>query len=271
MLMSAPSVAPRPAALLAAASEPMPEVPVIALRSEGVLLIYGRDEKAIEAGDLLRQQMDVTVLIVPPAAAIPVQASDFPVVRGAIRSARGHLGAFEITVDDFAEPTPSSSGTLAFGPARQGAVSRCDVILDLSGGVALFSAPELRDGYVRADPGHPGSVMDAVSKTRHLTGTFDKPRYVAFTEQRCAHGRSQITGCTRCLDLCPAGAISPAGGPCRNRSVHLRRLRSMRRRLPYRCRRLYRSAGRCTPAQATRPADGLSHGGRRTTHRTGAR
>jgi len=50
-----------------------------------------------------------------------------------------------------------------------------------------------------------------VFKARDLVGSFDKPRYVAFTEDLCAHSRSQITGCTRCLDLCPTGAITPAG------------------------------------------------------------
>ena len=48
-------------------------------------------------------------------------------------------------------------------------------------------------------------------KARDLTGTFDKPRYINFTEDLCAHSRSKIVGCRRCLDLCPAGAIAPAG------------------------------------------------------------
>jgi ferredoxin len=42
-------------------------------------------------------------------------------------------------------------------------------------------------------------------------GEFDKPRFIAFTADLCAHSRSGITGCTRCLDLCPTGAIAPAG------------------------------------------------------------
>src|SRR5581483_1179807 len=36
-------------------------------------------------------------------------------------------------------------------------------------------------------------------------------RYVSFSADLCAHSRSRIVGCRRCLDLCPAGAIAPAG------------------------------------------------------------
>ena len=132
-------------------------------------------------------------------------------VKGTIKSAKGHLGAFEIVVDDYAAPVPSSRGALAFGPPRDGAVSRCDLVLDLSGGAPLFSAADLRDGYLRADPGDPAAVLRAVLKARDLVGTFDKPRYITFTEDLCAHSRSQIVGCHRCLDLCPTGAITPAG------------------------------------------------------------
>ncbi len=48
-------------------------------------------------------------------------------------------------------------------------------------------------------------------KARDLIGTFDKPRYITFTEDLCAHSRSKIVGCRRCLDLCPTGAIAPNG------------------------------------------------------------
>jgi ferredoxin len=207
----AAATGPKMAALLAAAAEPMPDTPRIELESGGVLLIYGRDEQAVEAGNLLKAHLDVTVLIKPPAGVAPPRINEFPVAKGTIRSARGHLGAFEITVDDFAQATPSSRGALSFGPSRHGAVSRCDVVLDLSGGHSLFPAADLRDGYLRADPGDPAAVLRAVLKARDLVGTFDKPRYITFSEHLCAHSRSQIVGCTRCLDLCPAGAIAPAG------------------------------------------------------------
>ena len=137
---------PKMAALLAAAAEPVPPVPSIELQSGGVILICGRDETAVEAGNLLKEHLDVTVLIEPPAAIVPPRVSDFPVAKGNVRNARGHLGAFELVVDDFAEGTPSSRGALAFGPSRNNTRSTCDIILDLTGGTAFFPAADLRDG-----------------------------------------------------------------------------------------------------------------------------
>jgi ferredoxin len=202
---------PKIAALLAAGAEPMPDVPYITLESEGVILIYGRDDAAIETAQLLKDHLDITVLITPPAAITPLRTSDFPVVKGRIQSAKGWLGAFDIVVDDYAVPAPSSRGSLSFGASRDGAKSRCDVVLDISGGAPLFPAHELREGYLRADPGDPAAVLRAALKARDLIGTFDKPRYITFTKDLCAHSRSRIVGCRRCLDLCPTGAITPNG------------------------------------------------------------
>jgi ferredoxin len=202
---------PKMAALLAAAAEPMPAVPSVSLDSEGVLLVYGRDESAVEAAHLLKEHLDVTVLLKPPAEIAPPRTIEFPVVRGVVRRATGRLGAFELAVDGFAQPAPSSRHVLAFGEPRNDARSKCDVILDLTGDPPLFPAADLRAGYLRADPRQPADVLKAVLAARDLIGTFEKPRYIAFDAGLCAHSRSRIVGCRRCLDLCPAGAITPAG------------------------------------------------------------
>ncbi|PSO14018.1 4Fe-4S binding protein [Bradyrhizobium sp. MOS003] len=201
---------PKMAALLAAATEVVAPAQMVQLESSGIILIYGRDEAAIEAGDLLKEHLDVTVLIAPPAALAPPRSADYPIAKGRITSVKGHLGAFDVLVDDFAEAAPSSRRALAFGPSRNNARSTCDIVLDLTGGPALIPG-DMRDGYLRADPGHRASVLQAVLKARDLVGTFEKPRYITFDAGLCAHSRSKQTGCTRCLDSCPAGAITPAG------------------------------------------------------------
>ena len=207
----ADAAGPKTAALVAAATVPMPEVPSITLASEGAILIYGCDEQAIEAGNLLKDHLDVTVMISKPTGLAPPRIDEFPIVKGTIRSAGGSLGGFEVTVDDFAAAVPSSRGALAFVPPQDGASLHCDIILDLSGHTPLFPAFELRNGYVRADPRDPVAALRATIRARDLKGTFDKPHFIAFTADLCAHSRSNIVGCRRCLDLCPTGAIEPAG------------------------------------------------------------
>jgi ferredoxin len=207
----ADAAGPKIAALIAAAAEPMPPAPMVSLESEGVILIYGRDERAIEAAGILKDRLDVTVLLTRPGDIAPPRVTDCPIVAGTIVAAKGHLGAFELTIDGYAAPLPSSRGRLVFGSARNGAVSRCDIVLDLSGDAPLFPAADLRDGYLRADPRDEAAVLRAAMKAGELLGTFDKPRYVTFTADLCAHSRSSIVGCRRCLDLCPTSAIAPNG------------------------------------------------------------
>ncbi len=202
---------PKMAALLSAAFEPAPAFPFVTLSSEGVILIYGRDEVAVEAGQLLADHLDVTVMITKPGQIAPPATTSFPIVKGTIRNAKGHLGGFELAVDDFAAPRPSSRGALVFEAPRSGLTSRCDLVLDLSGEPPLFPAHDLRDGYLRADPRDPAAMLRAVLRGRDLVGRFDKPKYINFTESLCAHSRSKLTGCHRCLDLCPTGAITPDG------------------------------------------------------------
>jgi ferredoxin len=207
----AKAAGPKMAALLAAAAVPLPEIPLVPLTSDGVILIYGRDERTIEAAKILKERLDVTVMLTKPGEIAPLRTNEYPVAKGTIVSAQGYLGAFELTIDDYALPAPSSRAKLEFGVTRDGAKSRCDIFLDLSGNPPLFPAHELRDGYLRADPGDPAAVLRAAMKAAELTGTFDKPRYITFTENLCAHSRSKIVGCNRCLNLCPTGAITPNG------------------------------------------------------------
>jgi len=199
------------AALLAEAALDITPAGTVTMKSEGVALIYGRDERAIEAARQLQDKLNLTVLLTKPEDVVPPRLMDVPVLRGTIVAAYGHLGAFDITVDDYAMPLPSSRATLAFERPRNGARSRCDLILDLSGGAPLFPAHQKRDGYFRPDPDSPAEVQKALFRIAEMVGEFEKPRYVAYDAAICVHARSGKTGCSRCLDHCPTGAIAPKG------------------------------------------------------------
>jgi ferredoxin len=200
---------PKMAALLAAAAVPLPQVPLVPLKSEGVTLLLGRDAVAIRVAERLADRLDLTVLLTGAEPVTPPRNAEFPILRGRARTATGWLGAFEVVVDGYAAPAPSSRAAFVWGPPRDAARSRCDIILDLTGGTPLFPAGTLREGYLRADPDDVVAVERLIGEAGGLVGTFDKPRFVQFEAGLCAHSRNRRTGCTRCLDLCPTGAITP--------------------------------------------------------------
>jgi len=192
------------------------------------------------------------------------------VVKGAIRAAKGHLGAFELTVDDYAQPAPSSRGVFAFGAAKNGRCRIGDIVLDLSGGAPLFSAADLRDGYLRADPGDPAAVLKAVLRARDLVGTFDKPRYVTFTEGICAHSRSGIVAAIVASIYGPTAPLYPLAITSRSTPIFAPDGGNAPRSANRGC-VLCTAAGRRAYAQATRTAHHLSRSGRRTRDRAAAR
>lgn len=203
--------APKMAALFADALRDEAQAPSIDITSFGTCIVIGKSNVALPAAAALADDLGVTCLLTDGDGVGPGDQRGFDVIAGRVRRASGSLGRFALTFDGLRQVVPSGRGALGFGPPRDGAQSDCDVILDLSGAAPLFPAPEKRDGYFRADPGDPLQVASATLAAKEAVGTFEKPLYVRMEPSLCAHARAGQTACTRCLDLCPTGAITPDG------------------------------------------------------------
>ncbi len=202
---------PKIAALIAEAQTTVEPARAITVTSEGRVIVYGADERTIEAAHRLGGHLAATIVLAGGGDVLPPRMTTAPLFRGRASGLVGHLGAFRAKFDGLAPVRPSSRGALEFEPAGGEVDLDCDIFLDLSGGEALIGAPEKRDGYLRADPGNPAAVERALFDAADLVGEFEKPIYVTYDANLCTHSRSGITGCTRCLDTCPASAITPDG------------------------------------------------------------
>ncbi|SFE84305.1 4Fe-4S dicluster domain-containing protein [Sulfitobacter brevis] len=204
-----PDAAPKMAALVAEAALPASSANFVDVISEGTCLILGASEAAFEAAATLADTLAVTHLL--PTGTPPRHLPSYDTVIGKLSRATGSLGNFEVQIDALQQVNPGGREAHPLTAPRDGARSQCDVILDLRGEGPLFAADAKRDGYLRADPGSTTAVADAVLQASQMIGTFEKPLYVRFEANLCAHSRAGQPACSRCLDLCPTGAITPDG------------------------------------------------------------
>ncbi len=197
------------AALIADANLPEPTYQSVDVESEGTCMIIGPQDAALAAADKLADTLSVTVLLAPGSQIEPTPAYD--AVVGKLHQASGSIGQFEVKINAFQQSLIGGRGTPALTEARDGAVSHCDIILDLTGGTALFPAPQKRDGYLRADPKSAPAVAEAIFAASQMVGTFEKPLFVRLEISLCAHSRAEKPACSNCLNVCPTGAILSAG------------------------------------------------------------
>lgn len=184
---------------------------LMSITSGGQCLVYGRGQAALDVAAQLAGRLSVSVLLLDVGDAMPLNIANVPVHTGKIRGALGSLGGFELNIDAYGAVDPSARSEIRFEAPRNGAATTCDLILDMTGDAPLFVDGDGRDGYMRADPAQPAHLAQAMFKISDMVGEFEKPIYVSYDADICAHSRSGKIGCRNCIDACPKGAIQSAG------------------------------------------------------------
>jgi ferredoxin len=187
------NVQARSAAILAADALPQFEATVtVSYRSSGRTLVVGSAEQALPWADRLAAALPVTVLLLDSQETMP--AKPYPVQLARTVAVAGWLGAFEARWQ-----APGQ-------PVQQG---RFDLVLDLSPS-RLIPSHQRPHGYYA--PGYDAAARtEALESMLDMVGDFEKPKYFAYKERTCAHGRNGQKGCSACIDICSAQAIAGDG------------------------------------------------------------
>ncbi|HEX2603681.1 MAG TPA: 4Fe-4S binding protein, partial [Oxalicibacterium sp.] len=235
-------------ALLAAVALPDPEpVPSVEYRYSGHMLIVGPARRALAWADRLQAQLDVSVLITDRDGELPIERS-FPVFSGNQIRVDGWLGAFRVewqqdnAIDleictrcnacinacpenaiDLSYQIDAAKcashrdcvkacgaiGAIDFDRMQSSRDGAFDLIMDL-GDTPLLTMHQPPQGYFA--PGNDGlrQAEDALKLTQ-MVGEFTKPKFFVYKERLCAHGRNGKVGCTACIDVCSAEAVSHHG------------------------------------------------------------
>jgi len=206
-----PNLNAKIAALIKEATLEIPSTPSVSMKSNGELVILADGDEGLEAAQYVKERLNVTIILSGMEEVSPPNIMDVPIFRGDIKTAIGVLGSFKLEVNNYSPTIPASKSKLEFENSIQSGSIDCDLILDLRKNLPLFTQHEFRDGYLKPESGNQIALFKALLKVTNLIGEFEKPRYINYEPNLCAHARSEISGCNLCIDHCPVAAITSDG------------------------------------------------------------
>jgi ferredoxin len=184
----------RRAALAALAGIPAPDpLDTVGYKSAGHTLVIGTRADALPWAEHLAAALPVTVLLLDDDGGESTLRL-FPVFAARALVVTGWLGAFDATWQS---------------PGVAPEHARFDLVLDL-GAAPQIATHQRPHGYYAPGP-DAAARQAAVDALVGMVGEFEKPKYFAYKERLCAHGRNRKSGCNACVEICSAGAISSAG------------------------------------------------------------
>jgi len=171
---------------------------MVDFQSRGRLLVVGAASVIEEYLDELSSQSDCTFLVIEGQLTAPVTHA---VYHATVVSCDGYLGAFRCIV-------ARDGQEFDLGELVDKEKPLFDMVIDLAKpGLFGVDLPPL--GYFAPDD-HV-AFASTLSQLEQYTGEFHKPKFFRYEADICAHGRSGLDGCTRCIDNCPTGAIVSIG------------------------------------------------------------
>ncbi len=193
---------PRKLALEAAGTVPIAATDRVAFHSDGRVLVVGPPDVALGLARTASLAQLAFCVLVPGSGQAGSTASESPVFYAKGREIRlqGHFGAFIVEVVD-------PAGVIDLATVLNTGQSHFDLVVDL-GDRPLIDFEVLPLGYYRCHPQDQEALAVVIGELPEMVGDFDKPRYFQYDADICAHGRSGVRGCQRCLDSCPTGAIT---------------------------------------------------------------
>jgi len=170
--------------------------------SHGRVLIVGEESGALYAAQQLDDDLVATVCVPGDSRPTSGTVDGLVIVRGGQPQLSGSLGNFTLSFP----ASGDGSDPEAIANLEE---ARFDLVLDLNKS-PLLSREVLPPGYFA--PGRDAYALEqAIAELADMRGEFEKPKYFNFDPDICAHGRRGVSGCTRCLDVCPTVAITSNG------------------------------------------------------------